>query len=310
MAQPKNKQEQDGHTPNLNPQESRKAEEHSAIGAHIIHESIRQEGEDNLKRSTAALAWSGLSAGLSIGFSLVAEALLRAHLPDTHWRPLVSKLGYSVGFIIVVLGRQQLFTENTLTPILPLLARRDLHTLKQVLRLWATVLLTNILGAFAFAWVVGHTEMFEADIRRVFGEIGQEALRGTFATHLLRGVFAGWLIALMVWLLPRAQSAAVAIILLLTYLVGLGGLAHSIAGSVETLYLVTTGQASWGAFWGRFFVPTVLGNIAGGVSLVAVLNHAQVVAGGDENNDSENVKGTGDDSKEEDAAGGGQDNGA
>jgi len=270
------------HMPDLDEQESQKADEHSAIGAHIIHEAIRQEGEDNLNRSTAALAWSGLAAGLAIGFSLVAEGLLRAHLPEAPWRPLISKLGYSVGFVLVVLGRQQLFTENTLTPILPLLARRDMKTLWQVLRLWAAVLVTNILGGFLFAWVVGHTNVFEADIRRVFGEIGQEALRGGFATHLLRGIFAGWLIALMVWLLPSARSSPIAVIVLLSYLIGLGGMSHSIAGSVETLYLVTTGAASWGAFWGQFLVPTLLGNILGGVTLVAVLNHAQVVAGGGE----------------------------
>ena len=115
-----------------------------------------------------------------------------------------------------------------------------------------------------------------------FGEIGQEALRGGFATHLLRGIFAGWLIALMVWLLPSARSSPIAVIVLLSYLIGLGGMAHSIAGSVETLYLVTTGAASWGAFWGQFLIPTLLGNVIGGVTLVAVLNHAQVIAGGGE----------------------------
>src|SRR4051794_23768198 len=96
---------------------SEEASERQSPGSHVVHEAIVAEGLEELSRTTAALAWSALAGGLSIGFSLVAEAALHAHLPDTAWRPLVSKLGYSVGFLIVILGRQQLFTENTLTPI-------------------------------------------------------------------------------------------------------------------------------------------------------------------------------------------------
>src|SRR3954467_3099029 len=96
-----------------------------------------------------------------MGFSMVTEALLRTYLPEAPWRPLIVRLGYAVGFLIVVLGRQQLFTENTLTPILPLLARKNMETLMQVLRLWIVVLVSNLLGAFLFAWVIAHTPVFE-----------------------------------------------------------------------------------------------------------------------------------------------------
>src|SRR6185437_9034867 len=121
--------------------EEKQVQERVAIGAHVVHETIRREGEEELKRSSSALAWSGLAAGLSMGFSLVAEGLLAAGLPSTPWATLISKLGYSVGFLIVVLGRQQLFTETTLTAILPLLSRRDIKTGLRVLRLWSMVLL-------------------------------------------------------------------------------------------------------------------------------------------------------------------------
>src|SRR5579883_1381967 len=90
--------------------QQKQIEERAAIGAHIIHEAVRREGDDELKRSSQALAWSGFAAGLSMGFSLIAEALLAGHLPDALWKPLISKLGYSAGFLIVILGRQQLFT--------------------------------------------------------------------------------------------------------------------------------------------------------------------------------------------------------
>src|SRR5438309_1208685 len=111
----------------------------SRPNAALIHETIRAEGESELERTWWALVLSGIAAGLSMGFSLITEGLIQARLPDAPWRELVSKSGYTIGFLIVVLGRQQLFTENTLTPILPLLYRRDLATLRQVARLWALV---------------------------------------------------------------------------------------------------------------------------------------------------------------------------
>ena len=242
----------------------------------VIHEVIRLEGEHELQRSVSALAWSGLAAGLSMGFSLVGEGLIHANLPDKPWRPLVSSLGYTVGFLIVVLGSQQLFTETTVTAILPLLQRRNSDTLIRVLRLWAIVLVTNLIGALIFAWVVGHTEVFTPEVRQVFTELGLKEMDGGFWTIFWRGIFAGWLIALMVWLLPGAEPSQIVIIIIITYLVGLADLAHIIAGSVEVLYTVTTKVASWEKYFGGFMIPTLLGNIVGGVSLVAALNYAQV----------------------------------
>src|SRR5690242_21471880 len=108
----------DGHDNrlDLNERELEEVERRSSIRAHVVHEAIRVEGEEELHRRSSALAWSGLAAGLSMGFSLLAEGVLRSAIPDTPWRPLVSKLGYTVGFLVVILGRQQLFTENTRTP--------------------------------------------------------------------------------------------------------------------------------------------------------------------------------------------------
>ena len=262
--------------------EERQVQERVAIGAHIVHETIRREGEDELKRSSAALAWSGLAAGLSMGFSLVAEGLLAADLPQSQWSPLISKLGYCVGFLIVVLGRQQLYTETTLTAVLPLLSRRNLSTAVSVLRLWSIVLAANLAGAYLFALCVGKTAIFSPHIQQMFADVGRPSMDGGFGVIFLRAIFAGWLIALMVWLLPGAESARVSIIIITTYLIGLGGFNHVIAGSVKVLYLVVTGATSWSAFLIKFFLPTLLGNIAGGVSLVAFLGHAQVVAGQDE----------------------------
>ncbi len=262
----------------LNVSEQEEALKRSAPRAVVLHEAIREEGEEELRRPLAALWWSGLAAGLSMGFSLVAEGLIRAYLPDASWRPLISKFGYSLGFMIVILGRQQLFTENTLTPILPLLVQRNLKTLYRVLRLWAVVLAANLLGALIFAWVVGNTDVFHSNIRQAFSDIGREAMDGSYSTVVLRAVFAGWLIALMVWLLPYAESARVTVIIIITFIVGLGGFAHIIAGSVEVFQLAVTSQVGWDRVI-AWVLSTLTGNIIGGVSLVAALNHAQVIAG-------------------------------
>ena len=145
----------------------------------------------------------------------------------------------------MIIRRQQLFTENTLTVIIPLLARRDLATLVQVLRLWAAVLAANLVGVHAIAWVLGNAAVFKPEVRHAFDAIARESAAISFSEALLRGIFAGWLIAFVVWLLAAADSRTVAIIAIPPYIVGLAGLTHVIVGSVEVLFLVMTGALPW-----------------------------------------------------------------
>jgi formate/nitrite transporter FocA (FNT family) len=259
--------------------EQTQVEERATIGANVVYEVIRREGEEELRRPPAALAWSGFAAGLSMGFSFVAEALLTSYLPDRPWLPLLTKAGYSIGFLVVILGRQQLFTENTLTVILPLLLNKNVKTLLRVLRLWGIVLAANLVGTLLFALCVAHLPVFDAHTRQTMAAIAASHLGRSFGTVLMRAIFAGWLIALMVWLLPAAEHSRVAVIIILTYLVGLGGLAHIVAGSTVMFFAVATGTLSWAGYALNFFLPTLIGNILGGVSLVAALAHGQVVGG-------------------------------
>src|SRR5258706_7568636 len=99
------------------------------------------------------MAWSALAAGLSMGFSLVAQGLLHTYLRGASWSPIIDNFGYSLGFLIVVLGRQQLFTENTLTVILPMLARPSLRTFSRIVRLWSIVLVCHLIGALVCATI-------------------------------------------------------------------------------------------------------------------------------------------------------------
>jgi formate/nitrite transporter FocA (FNT family) len=133
-----------------------------------------------------------------MGFSFIAEALFQSYLPAAPWRPLLVRLGYPLGYLIVIIGRQQLFTENTLTAIIPLLVKRNRATLVKVLRLWAVVLLANLVGAHLMAWVLGNTPIFSPEIRDAMRQLAIQASQVTFGTAILRGIFAGWLIAMVV----------------------------------------------------------------------------------------------------------------
>lgn len=242
--------------------------------ARVIHEVIREDGEEELERSINALSWSALGAGLSMGFSFLSMAFMRAILPEAPWVRLITSFGYTIGFLIVVLGRQQLFTESTLTAVLPLLTRKDAKTAYQTLRLWLVVLVFNIAGTFAFAFLISHTALFEPEVNKALVTIASEALKDTFWPMLTKAILAGWLIALMVWLIPGAGQSRLLLIIILTYVVAVAHFSHIIAGSVEAAFATWRGMISFGDYFTRFMIPTLIGNTIGGVSLVAILNHA------------------------------------
>lgn len=265
--------------PDLTEREKEEAEQRTSVKATVVHEAVRLDGDAELERSFSGLASSGLAAGLSMGFSFIAEGLLRRYLPDAPWRPLISKFGYSFGFLIVILGRQQLFTENTLTAVIPVLARRTWKSLAKMLRLWTIVLMANLAGAHIVAWVLGNSHAFKPEVQNAFYQIARETMSVTAPDALLRGIFAGWLIAMLVWMLAAIDNGQILLIVVMTYFVALGGFTHIIAGSIEALFLVMTGHVSWMTFATNYMLPTLAGNCVGGVSMVAVVNHAQVIAG-------------------------------
>ena len=272
--------------PSHAPEESEKKEgikARTSPPGEVVYGAVYKEGKHELNRGSRALALSGFAAGMSMGFSFITEGLLRAHLPEAPWRILITKLGYSVGFIIVILGRQQLFTKNTLTVILPLLNERSLSHLLNVARLWSVVLLTNLIGAILFAILLAKTSLFEARFHSAFAAIATEEINPDFGPVLVKAIFAGWLIALMIWLLPFAEAARVWVIALLAYVVGLGHFSHIIAGTVSSGYLVLINELTIPNWLFDFFLPVLLGNIIGGVALVAAMAHTEFLYEGRRN---------------------------
>lgn len=252
-------------------------EDRARLRTPVIYEIVRREGEMEMERPATSLWWSGVAAGLSISFSLLAQAILRVHLPDAGWRPLVSGFGYSVGFLIVVLARQQLFTENTVTVVLPVAADFTLANLRRLARMWAIVFAANLTGTLFAALFCSFTPVLSPEVRTGMLEISSQMMAHGWAEMFFRAVSAGFLIAAMVWLIPSAEGAQFLVVTMLTYLIAIGDFTHIVAGSVEAFLLLLNGQLGLWHMIGGFTVPVLLGNIVGGTALFAVISYAQVM---------------------------------
>lgn len=242
----------------------------------VVYEIVREEGEEELARPLTSLWWSGLAAGLGISMSVIAEGLLQDALPDAPWRPLVANLGYCTGFLIVVLGRLQLFTENTITAVLPLLAERARRNFLLTARLWSVVLAANLAGTLVFALAVAAVAIFPMEQVEAFLLVSRHFMEKSPTEMLLHGVPAGFLIAAMVWMIPSAKGAEFWVITLMTYLVALGDFSHVIAGSAEAFLLLVFGEIGAWQTLGGFLLPTLVGNVIGGTALFTLLAYGQV----------------------------------
>lgn len=260
----------------LTRQETREVKERRRLRAAVVYEIIRLEGEAELARGFPALWWSALAAGLSIGFSVLSQALLTATLHGVPGSAVIADLGYCVGFLIVILARQQLFTENTLTAVLPVMVRKDWSGIWDVLRLWGIVLAGNIVGCFLFAAFLAYSGAFTEQTQSAITEIGRHLMANSPTEMFTKGIMAGWLIAALVWMLPSSEGTEIFIITLITYIIALGDFTHIIAGSVEAIYMCLIGEVGFWQAFGGFFIPTLFGNVAGGTVLFALVSYAQV----------------------------------
>ncbi|HBT30207.1 MAG TPA: hypothetical protein DEA76_10445 [Erwinia persicina] len=244
--------------------------------AAAVHEQIRQEGEKELERDGLALLFSAIAAGLSMGASLMAKGIFQVNLHDVPGGFLLENLGYTFGFIIVIMARQQLFTENTVTAVLPVMHKPSGSNVLLLMRLWGLVLLGNLIGTALAALAFNHMPIFDDAVRGAFVTISQKVMENTPGEMFANAVVSSWIIATMVWMFPSAGAAKIWIIILMTWLVALGDLAHIVVGSVEIFYLVFNGDIPWQEFIWPFALPTLAGNIIGGTFIFALISHAQI----------------------------------
>ena len=261
---------------NLTPREERDVEEKQSPTAHVLHETIRREGDRELERSASALLWSAIAAGLSIGFSMLAPALVQARLGQTPATALLAALAYSLGFLLVILGKQQLFTENTLTAVLPVMTKPSLSSFARLLRLWGLVFAGNMAGVALFTWAIVQLDITDIDTQAAMLRMGSKLMDLSAGQIFARGIFAGWLVAILVWLLPAAEHSKVVLIAVITGFIGFAELTHIIAGAAEVLFLVLNHVRPLGEVVRHFLLPALAGNVVGGSLIFALISHAQV----------------------------------
>jgi len=247
------------------------------LSALEIHENIRGPAVEELERPASSLMFSSIAAGMLIGFSFLATAFAFHYAADPYKHPLAS-LAYPLGFIFVIMGRSELFTENTLEPVIPLLHKRDADTLRKLLRMWGLLIVGNLIGALAFGWILGGTNIIEPSLHPSMQEVARQSTEGAFGDVFYKAIFGGWLIALLAWLLASTMEtiAQLFLIWVTTAPISAFHFRHSIAGSVEAFYRAVSGSAGWGEMLGGFVAPALLGNAVGGILLVALFNYAQV----------------------------------
>ncbi|WP_108260265.1 formate/nitrite transporter family protein [Mangrovicoccus ximenensis] len=250
--------------------------EASSLSPRLIYEVVRRDGDEELHRTPSALVWSGVAAGLLISASVLAEAALRSALPDAPWRAIIENMGYSLGFLIVIMGRMQLFTENTITTVLPFLAAPGWRCFGCVMRLWAIVLAANVAGAFAAGWFLSLPGVLPGDIYEAAMAVSLHAVELLPMEAFLKGIPAGVLIAALVWLLPQAQASAFFVIGAMTWMIAMGGFTHVIAGSVELAMVVLDGGIGLADGFAGWWLPVLCGNILGGTLVFTALAWAQV----------------------------------
>ncbi len=240
----------------------------------ILEETI-DDGREELARGSAGLALSGLGAGLNVSFSAVALGIVGALSGGVG---LLAYAAYPIGFIFVMLSRQQLFTTNTVTPVVVVLDE-DRSQLWNMLRMWGILFVTNVLGALVFAFAVTHTEILPASALSVLLEEAAHKMENGFLALLVKGVIGGWLVAFVVWLVASARDTTSQLLLIWApvFLIPATGLVHCIAGSSELMISVFGGETSWGEFLVGFLLPATLGNAIGGVILVTLLNYGQTI---------------------------------
>ncbi|HYG98477.1 MAG TPA: formate/nitrite transporter family protein [Terriglobales bacterium] len=269
------------------PEQAQREEQISSVNldsarrsAHDILEGASENGRQELKRPTRALALSGVAGGMTMGLTGMAVAIAQASLGRGRVEDFVAFLFYPVGFIAVIIGRAQLFTENTLYPVVLVLSEK--RFLLNTLRLWAVVFGANVLGAAAFAFLAVRTGALRHDFTRELVRLGEESANIAVAEIFWTGVVGGWLIALVAWMVTASHwtIGQIVVIWLLTFVVGLGRFAHCIAATGEILAAVFAGSLPFFSYI-RWIIPATLGNIVGGVFIVSLLNWGQVKADGD-----------------------------
>lgn len=232
------------------------------------------------KRSNLGLLMSAFTAGLEVGFSIFLMVILYSqfhHTVSSEAMHMLLSLAYPVGFIFIVIGRSELFTEHTTLAILPVLSGQV--SVVGLFKHWGIIFIGNIIGGYLFGFLITSIlpklKLVELS---AFAHLAEKMIAFEWWVILCSGILAGWLMGLLSWLVTASQDTVgrILLVILVTSIIGVGGLHHSIVGSIEVFCgLITSSEIVFSEYL-NFQWWTTLGNIIGGVVFVGVLKYSNI----------------------------------
>jgi formate/nitrite transporter FocA (FNT family) len=259
-------------------QKKAEAKDHQRLSAITVFETIRLEGDEELDRPVVSLWWSGITAGIALCTSVLAEGILHRVLVGNPAQEVIAAFGYALGFVIVILSRLQLFTENTLSVVLPVLAKPSANHLGRAARLWAVVLVANLVGTFVTAFISLRLATTTPENIGAMLEVSRKVLDQSGWVGFRHAIPAGFFIAAIVWMLPSSKGFEIFTITIFAWLIAAGGFSHVVVGSAEVFLLVIHGELGLGTGLTTILLPALVGNVIGGTGLFAFLAWGQTEA--------------------------------
>ncbi|NIB99999.1 formate/nitrite transporter family protein [Halobacterium sp. R2-5] len=237
-----------------------------------IFQRIIAAADEEITSGSRELFFSALAAGFAITITFMLYVSLSA---STGGDPVLSALLYPLGFIYIIIGGYQLYTENTLPPVLLTLER--LASVPALLRNWTVVLLGNFTGGALGALALAFGGVISPDAAEYAVYLGETGVATAWWSLFSKAAFAGLIVAGVVWVEYAARDtiSRLVVVYIAFLAIPLGGLYHSVVSFTEMTFLVLQGDLLVTTGLWEFVLPVLLGNTAGGVVLVTVVNYFQ-----------------------------------
>lgn len=245
------------------------------FSASEIFQRVVASAEEEVEDTHVELFFSGIAAGFAIAVTVLGYTVVAAAVGDAEGlTQLLAPLLYPIGFVIIVIGHYQLYTENTLPPVTLVLTR--LASVPALLRVWGLVIAGNFVGVAVGAYLLAVTGVFAPHEAAVAQGFAAKALAQSWWDLFYNGVFAGWLVAGLVWVDHGARDtiARIALVYAIVFVIPAADLYHVVTSTAESLYLLFRGGATPMALFRDYLLPVFLGNTIGGVVPVAIINFA------------------------------------
>jgi formate/nitrite transporter FocA (FNT family) len=236
-----------------------------------VFQRIIVAADEEIDTGTRELFFSALAGGFAITLTFLIYSSMTAKSDS----PVIASLLYPIGFVYIILGGYQLYTENTLPPVALVLER--LASFPTLLRTWIVVAFGNFVGGGIGALVLAYTGVFSPEAAAAAIEISQHGLHTDFWDLFFKAGFAGLIVAGVVWLdfAARDTISRFFLVYIAFLMIPLADLFHVVVSFTELMYLVYLGEAALLSGFVGFVLPVFLGNTIGGILLVTVVNYFQ-----------------------------------